>query len=246
MKIALLNIYTSNIKELAVITVEYNKRKYCEKHGYDHLILKENFSLKDLGFEKMAFIKRTLETGKYDWVFWCGTDTMITNYNIKLEDLIDNPQDPYCMIIAPDVWDWNSDSMLFKNDPRTIKFLDLIISRYDQYIDSNGKPRLNDAVQRDGCRTAWAEQAAMIEECKGKMFSHELKPEYQDFVKEVPQKFMNSYLYGLYPTPFHAEKKDYAGRNGEWSDGDFLMHWPGTRNDVRIKLALNTIQFVKE
>jgi hypothetical protein len=246
MKIALLNIYSSSIKELAVITVEYNKRKYCEKHGYDHLIIKENFSLKNIGFEKMAFIKRTLETGKYDWVFWCGADTMITNYNIKLEDLIGNPEDPYCMIIAPDVWDWNSDSLLFKNSKGTLEFLDLIISRYDQYIDSNGNPRLNNAILKDGSVPAWAEQAAMIEECKGGLFNQEIKDQYRNFVKEVPQKTMNSYLYDLYKTPFHAQKKDYLGRNGEWSDGDFLMHWPGTDNNTRIKLALNTIRFVKE
>ena len=35
MKLAIATIYTDNIKELAQITVENNKRKYCEKHGYD-------------------------------------------------------------------------------------------------------------------------------------------------------------------------------------------------------------------
>jgi hypothetical protein len=246
MKIALLNIYTQNIKELSIITVEYNKRKYCEKHGYEHIIAKDNFAFKHLGFEKLDFIKKTLQTGKYDWVFWCGSDTMITNYDIKLEHLIGDTNDPYCMIIAPDVWDWNSDSMLFKNDPKTIAFLELIISRYDKYVDADGNPYSNNAYLKDGCVVAWGEQAALIEECKGKFFSPELKPEYKDFVKEVPQKMMNSYLYSLYPTQFHAQKKDYVGRNGEWSDGDFLIHWPGIRNDARLKLALNVIQFIKE
>ena len=66
MKIAILNIYTKNIKELAVITVEYNKRKYCEKHNYDLIVQTDNFSIPHLGFEKLAMIKRTLETGKYN------------------------------------------------------------------------------------------------------------------------------------------------------------------------------------
>lgn len=248
MKFAVLNIYTPNMKELGVITVEYNKRKYCEKHGYDHLVLRDSseFSLKHVGYERLAFIIRALKTGKYDWVFWCGTDTMITNYNIKLEDLVGPESDPYCMIIAPDVWDWNSDSMLFRNSPRTIAFLELIISKYDAYIDENGNARANDAVQKDGCRTAWGEQAAMIEECKEKIFSPNIKPEYKDFVKEVPQKTMNSYVYGLYPTPFHAQKKDYLGRDGEWSNGDFLMHWPGTDYRTRVALAINTIKHVIE
>ena len=243
MKIAILNIYTKNIKELAVITVEYNKRKYCEKHNYDLIVQTDNFSIPHLGFEKLAMIKRTLETGKYDWVYWCGSDTMITNYDIKIEDLIDNN---YCFILACDVWDWNVDSMLFKNDKRSIDFLEKIISKHDQYVDENGNARSNNIKLKDGCTVAWGEQAAIIEECKGKFFSPEIKEEYKDFVKEVPQKSMNSYLYDLYPTPFHAKKMDYQGRSGEWSDGDFIMHWPGTRNEIRIRLALNSIQLVKE
>lgn len=243
MKIALINIYTANIKELAVITTEFNKRKYCEKYQYDLIIQTKNFSLPHLGFEKLALIKRTLESNKYDWVYWCGTDTMITNYSIKIEDLIDNN---YSFIIAPDVWDWNSDSMLFKKSKESLQFLQKIISQYDKYVDKNGNAKSNDVKLKDGCTITWGEQAAIIEECKGKFFSTEIKEEYKNFVKEVPQKTMNSYLYELYPTPFHAQKKDYRGRDGEWSEGDFLMHWPGTNNNARIQIALNMIKLVKE
>ena len=47
MKIAVLNIYNDNVKELAVLTSEYNKRKYCEKHGYDLICKTSDFKYKD-------------------------------------------------------------------------------------------------------------------------------------------------------------------------------------------------------
>lgn len=243
MKIAILNIYDDGIKELAVITTEYNKRKYCEKHGYDLICKTENFKYSHLGYEKLHFIKETLQSEKYDWVYWCGTDTMITNYNIKIEDLVDND---FCFIIAADVWDWNSDSMLFKNDVRTINFLDKLISNRNLYIDRDNKAFKNGVKLKDGCDVAWGEQAAIIEECKKEIFSYEIKEEYKNFVKEVPQKTMNSYLYDLYPTPFHAQKKDYRGNRGEWSEGDFLIHWPGTHMNARLQMAINFIKLVKE
>jgi len=243
MKIAVTNIYTKNIKELAIITTEYNKRKYCEKHGYDLIVQTDNFALPHLGFEKLNLIKNTIQTNKYDWVYWCGTDTMITNYKIKLEDIID---ENYCFIIAPDLWDWNVDSMLFKNDERTIRFLETIISRYSDHIDENGNPKINKVKRKDGNWVAWAENGAIIEECKGIDFTTTIKKEYQNFVKEVPQKTMNSYLYNLYATPEHSKKLDYQNRNGQWSKGDFLVHWPGAHNNLKLQLALATVQQVQE
>lgn len=243
MKFAVTNIYTKNIKELAIITTEYNKRKYCEKHGYDLIVQTDNFALPHLGFEKLNLIKNTILTNKYDWVYWCGADTMITNYKIKLEHLIDNN---YCFIIAPDLWDWNVDSMLFKNDKRTITFLETIISRYSEYIDENGNSKINKLKRKDGNWVAWAENGAIIEECKGINFTTTVKQEYQNFVKEVPQKTMNSYLYNLYASAEHKKRLDYQNRNGQWSEGDFLVHWPGTRNNLKLQLALSTVQQVQE
>jgi hypothetical protein len=44
--------------------------------------------------------------------------------------------------------------------------------------------RSNNIKLKDGCTIAWGEQAAIIEECKGKFFSPEIKEEYKNFVKE--------------------------------------------------------------
>jgi len=232
MKLSIATIYTEDIKELAVITVEYNKRKYCEKHGYDLNVKTNNFQCSDFGFAKIAFVLDLLKSGKYSWVFWCGSDTMITNYGIKLEDLID---DNYHFIIANDVWDLNADSFLIKNSPEAISFFEKVYSLYDKYIDKNGKPIDDGSRLPDGGTKAWAEQKAIID----------LKSEYEKIIKVVPQKTLNSYCYWIYPSKWHQAGKDCLGNDGSWSSGDFLVHWPGLPNNVRVNLALNFIKQVK-
>jgi hypothetical protein len=232
---AVTNIYTKNILPLAVITTEYNKRKYCEKHNYDLIIKTNNFTYKDIGFNKIDFVLNTLKSNKYDWVYWCGCDTMITNYDITLESMID---DNYEFIISYDVWDFNSDSFLIKNSPTAIKYFEHILSLYDKYIDSNGTPVDNGLTLPDGGARAWAEQGAMID-----LYSQ--YHEYKSITKTMPQKFMNSYLYNMYPSPWHSKGLDCKGNPGSWSEGDFLVHWPGMDNKTRINLALKFLSYVK-
>jgi len=231
MKLAIATIYTENIKNLAAITVELNKREYCEKHGYDLIVKTKDFSCKHLGFAKINFLLELLKTNKYDWILWCGSDTMITNYNIKLENLIDNN---YHFIIANDVWAWNSDVFFIKNSQEAIAFFEKIYSKYGLYTDGNGNAL--DTGQRlpDGGNRNWGEQQAMLD----------LKEEYKDIIKEVPQKIMNAYLYDLYPSAWHQKGLDCNGNDGRWSFGDFLVHWPGLPNSAREKLAVHFLDLI--
>lgn len=233
MKLAISTIYTDNIKELAVITVEYNKRKYCEKHGYDLSVKTKDFDYKHTGFEKISHVLKLLKSNKYSWVYWCGADTMITNYNIKLEDLID---DDYHFIISTDIWDFNSDSFLIRNSPEGIKFFEHILSLHDTYVNKDGSSVDFGIRLPDGGLRAWGEQGAMVD----------LKEEYKNIIKVLPQKSMNSYLYHLYPSDWHQKGLDCNGNDGRWSEGDFLVHWPGLPNDYRIHLAVNFIKKVIE
>lgn len=231
MKICIATIYTENIKNLASLTIEYNKRRYCNKHGYFLRIKTKDFSCKDIGFAKIDFILQLLKTKKYDWIYWCGADTMITNFNIELEQIIDNS---FHFIIAKDVWDLNSDSFLIKTSKESLEFFEHIYSLYNDYIDFDGKPK--DTGQRlpDGSIRAWAEQGAMID----------ILDQYKHIVKIVPQKVLNSYMYWLYPSPWHRRGLDVDGNNGTWEQGDFLVHWPGLPNEARIQLASNIIPYI--
>jgi hypothetical protein len=234
MQFGIVNIYTPNILPLAVITTEYNKRKYCEKHGYDLLIKTKDFSCSHLGFAKIQLILDLLKTNKYDWLYWCGTDTMITNYGIKLEDLID---DHYSFIISYDVWDFNSDSFLIRNTQQAIEYFEHIMSLYDIYVDSDGNATNFGSKLPDGGNRAWGEQGAMID-------LYQQYDKYKEITKPMHQKFMNSYLYNVYPSPWHQKGLDCKGNPGQWSHGDFLVHWPGISNDNRISLALKFLSQV--
>lgn len=234
MKFGVVNLYTPNILPLAVITTEYNKRKYCEKHGYDLLVKTKDFSCKHLGFAKIQLILDLLKTNRYDWLYWCGSDTMITNYNIKLEDLIDTD---YSFIISYDVWDFNSDSFLIRNSEQAIEYFEHIMSLYDIYVDSDGNAINFGMKLPDGGNRAWAEQGAVID-------LYQQYDKYKSIIKPMHQKFMNSYLYNLYPSPWHQKALDCKGNPGQWTSGDFLIHWPGMSNENRISLALNFLSQV--
>jgi hypothetical protein len=56
---------------------------------------------------------------------------------------------------------------------------------------------------------------------------------FKDIIKVVPQCVMNSYDYNMYRVDPH----DVQGYNGQWNKGDFVIHWPGLNNDLRIQLA---------
>ena len=233
MNIAVASIYNEAIIEMAEITVNQNKRSYCDRHGYTLKTKTKDFPCKDIGFAKIHFLLDILKSNNYDWVFWCGADTLITNPQIKLESLID---ENYHLIVTCDIWDWNLDCFFVRNSEKCIKFLEKIISQYDDYIDEDGKPRHLGYVLKDGGGAAWAEQGAVILEWKEKMFIPEVKSEYKNFVKELPQKSMNSYLYHVYPSPYHQKGLDYKGRDGSWAKGDFMLHMPGLPNEFRMQV----------
>jgi len=71
----------------------------------------------------------------------------------------------------------------------------------------------------------WAEQQVVIDTID----------EYQDIVKIVPQKYMNSYEPQIYD--YCDASKDIMGNSGAWEQGDWIVHWPGTYKNVRLKRA---------
>ena len=210
MKFAIVTAFNEAYKPLADISWEQNKKPYAAKWGYDALAKTDNFQFtpRDISYERSNYIADLLESGKYDWIYACGCDTMITNFNIRLEDLIDNDYD---FIIATDCFNINNDSFLARATPNTIEWLRHVYSLREQYADSK-----------------WFDQSAMIDTI-GMM---------GDRIKIVPQRTINSYDYDQYPGSIpHIYKKDLLGNDGQWQPGDFLIHWPGITNDRRIPLA---------
>ena len=213
MTFALVTAHNAAYQPLADITWEQNKRLYAERHGYDAIALTAfNYPIKFSSFERTELVIDLLRSDKYEWIHACGCDTMITNFNIKLEDLIDNEYD---FIIATDCFNINNDSFLARATPTTIEWLKHVVDVREQYADAK-----------------WLDQSAMIDSIE--MMSTK--------IKIVPQRFLNSYNYDLYPgSDPHIYKKDLLGNDGQWAPGDFLIHWPGISLYQRIQLANSTL-----
>ena len=210
MKFALVTAHNEIYQPLADITWNQNKKLYADRHGYDAITLTE-FKygvINYISFERTELIIEMLESGQYDWIHACGADTMITNFNIRLEDIADNDYD---FVIATDCYNINNDSFLARNTPTTIAWLKHVCSLREAYTGAK-----------------WLDQSAMIDTI-GMM---------GDRIKIVPQRELNAYNYDLYPGLIpHIYKKDLLGNDGQWQPGDFLIHWPAVPNDQRIAMA---------
>ena len=113
----------------------------------------------------------------------------------------------YHVIIATDCNGLNSDSLFLRNSPEGRAYVEMICSKYEEYKDD-----------------VWVEQRAIINTLDDN----------KDIVKIVPQKLINSYEYALYPECIPIDKN---GNDGQWSQGDLLIHWPGLSLPHRITLA---------
>lgn len=214
MKIALATIHSKTYLPLADITWSKNRLVYSQIHGYEPVVRSEFGDLilnpQTLGFEKIRLIRDLLVNHNFDMVYWCGCDTLITNFTIKLESFL---YDGFDITIAPDFNVINADSFLVRNSPFTISWLDRILSF------SNSPHYLNHP---------WGDNAVIVD----------IYPEFQSKIKVVPQKFMNSYPYDIFIKQYNLKNScDRLGLNGNWSKGDFLIHFPSLQFDYRIELC---------
>jgi hypothetical protein len=171
MNFAIITAHTPDYQPLADLTWNQNKVPYCERYGYDAIAKTDNFKYdpSNIGFDRTELMIELLESGKYDWVYAVGCDTMITNFNKKLEDLVDND---YHFIIAVDCNNINNDSYMARATPECIAWLKHIVSLQPKYGTHH-----------------WREQQAMIDNIDG----------IEQYMKIVPQRYFNSYNNDLYP-----------------------------------------------
>lgn len=229
----------SNYAPLAEITSK-NKKEYCEKNKYTFVEKTSNFKFKHLGFEKIYRSLEFLKNNESDLIFWCGTDTLITNYQIEITDLIDDKHD---FFISTDANEINSDSFIIKNTSKAIEFFQEIIDLHDKYV-----------------RHPWGEQYALIDlvhtpHNEYYVPSNEnILPKYGSITKILSQHMINSYNYTIYPesnfngssnsTKHYRQGKDYYGNRGQWKQGDFMIHWPGKSLGERLYLANHYSQYI--
>ena len=202
---AVASLHDANYSDLAAIT-DAPKREYCERYGYQFHVLDEMKYSTITGFNKIHF---TLDLFKQhpeiEWLLFSECDAMITNLNIRIEDKIDND---YHFIVPVDRLNINSGNFLARNSEQGRAYLQMIVDSEQAYKD-----------------VAWAEQQVIIDTIE----------QYQDIVKIVPQKYMNSYEPEIYD--YCDARFDVLGNSGAWEPGDWIVHWPGTYKPTRISRA---------
>jgi hypothetical protein len=126
MKIAVFQFYTSN-----VVYGPYSEtinEKYCNEKGYTYICEKDNSKIntiaedRSLHWGKVKLVQEVLNTNNFDYVLFLDADAIISDFNQRIEDFID---DRYDMIFAEDIGhhsSMNTGVFLSKNSEWTKNF----------------------------------------------------------------------------------------------------------------------------
>ena len=207
--IAVVTMYNEAYKLLAEITVLNNIKQYAEYHNYKFICKDSDFPTNYIiYFEKSKLILDAFENSNIKWAWWIDVDALVTNFNIKLEQIID---DDYDIIISTDGAGINCGSFSVKNSERGKAWLDMIYANRFVYRYTSNK---------------WPEQLVM----------HDTARNYTDIMKIVTQKTFNSYYYQVYKGVVNnVIETDRLENSGLWAPGDFVIHMPGLPNNLRIQ-----------
>jgi hypothetical protein len=134
----IITYYDDSYTDLGTLTSSYLE-KYCKKHNYklvkrNEVYLKEN---RPSSWAKIKAIQEEFEKTE-DWIFWIDCDAIITNYEINLNNLIDENFDA---IFSTDGFYtkghfWPSGAcFLIKKTNRTLELLDKIWNQPKAIID---------------------------------------------------------------------------------------------------------------
>ena len=231
-------------KPLAEWTVDKNKKVYCEKHGYTLYhsgdaavnIAKMPFMAKlppipethyPMGWAKVYAMKDAFE--KYpdcEWIFNTDCDSMITNMDVTLEDLVKQNADRDTHVMVPaDCNGINCGNMFVKNSPVGKAFLDTIIAGMPLY--RNWYMFENQLIQDLCVGTHLTEQGVSP---GGTLWGR--------VCKIISQRIFNSYDYKELPLLKDRESySDILGNNGQWKERDFMIQWPSTSLEYRVEAA---------
>lgn len=217
MNIAMITCHDDNYHDLAAVTVPI-KESYCQKWGYDFICKTSDFFYPNtyngvasdllIGFEKLKMVLDVFEEKPHlDWIHWSGTDVLITNFNVRCENIID---DDYHVVVCFDANGMNVDSMFIRNSRIGRGLMRWILDNIETYRHHY-----------------WYEQQAMID-------FYFQAPLGKEIIKALPQRVMNSYIYDLYPEWRGRPHIDHTGHDGDWREGDFMLQLPGLPIQQRI------------
>lgn len=209
---------TRSYKDVAELTMP-SKVEYCKTHGYDFIYKDRDFDFsRRVNWERVPMFIDFIKQKKYDWIWFLGTDCMIMNQTIRLENIIDNNYDMIIANSSKDKIEVNTDSWLVKCNDWSLDFLERINKRVDLYHHQ------------------WCEQQAVIEELNNQ--------ETRKHFKLVHTRYFNSYYHAWFPD-FNFKFGDFviqaAGHNNDYRVElfselkDKIIRIPGLRMDKEPK-----------
>lgn len=87
-KICICMFYTPNISSYSKLSEKIN-RAYAKRHGYAFVVFKQRLTKRDAQWDKVAFVDKVLNSGKYHYVFWIDSDAYFNLQLKRLEDVIE-------------------------------------------------------------------------------------------------------------------------------------------------------------
>lgn len=113
LKIALLTLVTPEIWKYGKYGL-VTKRRYAERHGYDLFIYKDTLDAnRPPAWSKLKIIQKHLSD--YSWVFWTDADSLIMNYEITLESLINEALGKDMILTKGPIGKYNTGEWLIRN-----------------------------------------------------------------------------------------------------------------------------------
>lgn len=250
----LVEAHNEAYEPLAQLTLHKNKKLYCEKHGYklhyaDDLGEKASGGIKQYaglppvppeqspcGWGKIFLMLEAMKLyPQATWLFNIDTDAMITNMDIRLEDIVAKHADPNAHVLVPaDCNGINCGVMLIKNTPIGKAFLETIVAGMPLY--RHWYMFENQLIQDLIVGTHLEEDGI-----------HKTGTFWGRVIRLLPQRIMNSYDYKNLPKlKGRPHYNDIIGTNGQWEEGDFVIQWPSTDLEFRLTMAKQQLRLTTE
>lgn len=158
-------------QELADICVP-NLQEYCDKHGYE--LRNINARNNDCWFRKHQFFNDVFESTKEDdIIFYCDVDTLITNHNIKIEQIVLNEPSVF---ITKDFNELNGGSIILRCD-RTGRLINqYILSQKENFQNEQNVYNSSEFKIRFGSSTCILQQNTI------NSYSYDLYPECREYI----------------------------------------------------------------
>ncbi|KAF2636678.1 hypothetical protein P280DRAFT_472893 [Massarina eburnea CBS 473.64] len=184
------------------------KAHYARRHGYDLIVDYEAHADRGIMWWKFEMITRLIRENKYDWLWWIDFDTLITNTDIKVADII---EETLANATAPDEIDYllthdcnglNMGSFIARAHERSVKFF-----KDTSAIETHGREK----------GESMSEQDAMVRLL-------ETDPATAHRAIQVPQWKLNAF-----PDEISCFDEHEIG----WKPGTFVLHFAGAWAHVK-------------